>query len=777
MRFPRALLGVLTLAAASLSFGQDHGYDLLDVNWELSFDEAAQTIAGSVTNTVKLTRESEGVRFHAGRLTISAVRVNGLKGKFRLDPPKEQVIVDFPARIASGTTVKVSIDYTGKPQAGVFFTPVENAFPAKTSMVYTQGEAYDTRYWLPTYDHPGDKATSESKITVPIGYYALGNGKLMSRMRAKGKETFHWKMEQPHSTYLISFVAGAYDEVKDPPAFGTIPVTCLVPAGMADWGKASFGGSNRMVEFYSELTGYRYPYAKFSQSLVADFPFGGMENITAVTNTLDAMHPEREKPFASAVGLNLHEMAHQWFGDLVTCRDYSHLWINEGFASFLPNFWVRREEGEDEYHLGRRGTLLGAVGAMQGKKRTMIEESAVAMDNFDGHAYGGGAARMYTLMALLGEEQFWKSVKAFLNEFAFQPVTTEDFFNSFSKSSGKDLSFFRKEWFYTAAMPSVKAVLDGNNLKLTQTQPYFTLDLDVWVWDGSAWRKEVVALHGASATVPLGSLAKNPFTVDPEVKYAAAVDYDVATPQHATILYQNAPNAALKARMIDLMRSKTMNSQLTKLLESETSPTMRRLLLEALPADETDRWFRMSTDPDARLRMIAIQKMSAGPLAPKAVARLQAMSVSEINDSLKLAALRGYVVHSKDEKAVRKAWQTDSYGDSFRRYALDWFVGQYPDEGRQMALASLGPTASFPLRTSAIRHLGRLKDKLGEKRVYQALVEAFKKPGYGIKQACIGALADYGDRAAIPLIQPYTTYSQVFVAETARNALDTLRKK
>lgn len=765
------------MVAASFSAAQDHGYDLLDVNWALSYDEAAETIEGSVTNTLRLTRDSEGVRFHAAKLTISAVRVNGLRGKFRLDPPHEQIIVDFPSKIASGTVVKVSVDYTGKPQAGVFFTPAVNAFPAKTGMVYTQGEAYDTRYWLPTYDHPSDKATSESKITVPIGHYALGNGKLMSRMRAKGKETFHWKMEQPHSTYLISFVAGDYDELKDPPAFGSIPVSCLVPAGMGDWGKASFGGTNRMVEFFSELTGFRYPYAKFAQSLVADFPFGGMENITAVTNTLDSMHPEREKPFASAVGLNLHELAHQWFGDLVTCRDFSHLWINEGFASFMPNFWTRREEGEDEYHLNRRGTLLGAIGAMQGKKRKMIEESAVAMDNFDGHAYGGGAARMYTLMALLGEEQFWKSVNAFLKEFAFQPTTTEDFFNSFSKSSGKSLEFFRKEWFYTAAMPSVKAVVEGTNLKLTQTAPHFTLDLDVWVWDGTAWRKEVAALHGASATVPLGTLAGSPFTVDPEMKWAAAIDYEVASPQAATILYQNAPDAALKARMIDLMRAKSMNSQLNKILEGEKSPTLRRAILDALPGDETDRWFRLSNDPDPRIRMIAIQKMSAGPLASKAVARLQAMSVSEVNDALKLAALRGYVGHTKDERAVRRAWTTDGYADNYRKFALDWFVAQFPDEGRAMALASLSNTSSFPLRTLAIRHLGRLKDKPGERTVYQAIAAFLKRPGYQGKQASIAALSDYGDRAAIPLIQPYAAFSQVFVAASARGAIEALRKK
>lgn len=770
----RALLPLATLALAALGFGQiEHGYDLLDVNWSLGFNEETEMINGSVTNTIRLKRDSEGVRFHCAKLQIENAKVNGLKAKYTLDAASEQITVRFGKTLKEGTTVKVFIDYRGKPEAGVYFTPASRAFPAKTGMVYTQGQAYDTRYWLPTFDHPSDKATSESRITVPVGYYVLGNGKLVERIRANGRETFHWKMDQPHSTYLISFVAGKYSEGKET-AFGNLSVNHYVPVGLEEWGKASYGHTAPMVEFFSQLMGVRYPYAKFGQALVADYPYGGMENISAVTNTLNVLYPPRELPLQDADGLNLHELAHQWFGDLVTCNDWSHAWINEGFATFLPHFYNRKVDGQSTYELQRRGTMMGAVQAMKDKRRKMIEESEIAMDNFDGHTYGGGAARMFVLMDILGEETFWKCVKQFLTDFGFKNATTEDFFRSFSATSGRDLDFFRREWFYRDAMPQISAGRKGTKLMLTQTAPVFTMDVEVLAVVNGQAKIVRVPMSGLSAEVELGS-DNAPFAVDPSMRYAATVNYDVASESDAKALYQNAPGATLKARMIEVLAAKGWVTTLTLIADTETDKELRRSALASLPADQPDRWIRLSADQDPLLRRIAVQKMSASPKNDRIIARLQAMVSTEKSDTLRQEALQAYVGHTADELAVQRAWTMDSFNDGFKTFALGWIANKRPEDARRMALGSL-TGASYPVQLTAVRVLGRLKDKAGERVVFNALVKYLGSTGFSGRMAAIGALQQYGDKAAIPAIKKFENSSMFMIRGAAQDAIAQLNR-
>src|SRR5207248_8046617 len=148
-------------------------------------------------------------------------------------------------------------------------------------------------------------ATAEGNIVVPRGYFALSNGKLLDVEQRGNTDVFHWRQDQPVSTYLISFVAGPYERGHE--QWDALPVDYYVPTGLGSWGEAAFGGTAEKVKLYSEVTGVRYPYAKFAQSAVGDFPFGGMENVTAVTQTIRALYPPKEVPLADAADLVLHE--------------------------------------------------------------------------------------------------------------------------------------------------------------------------------------------------------------------------------------------------------------------------------------------------------------------------------------------------------------------------------------------------------------------------------------------------------------------------------------
>ena len=350
-----APLAVLALAAVS-SAQANKGYDLIHTDWNLRLLPATGKIEGDVTHTIKLTEARPSITLHMRDLTVEQVWRDGKD----VEAGTEGGLNVPVSGVKSGQTIKVRVKYWGNPEAGVYFVPAERAWPAKTPMVYTQGEAEDTRCWMPIYDKPDDKATSSGHLTVPKDWQGLSNG-VLQKVDKNGKEwTYHWSMKQPHSTYLISFIAGPYE--KGTESWNGIPVEWWVPKGLKTMGSSSFDGTAEMVAFFGKLTGTPYPYGKFAQGVVADYMYGGMENISLVTNTIGTLHEKEEKPIADSSGLVLHELAHQWFGDLVTCKDWNHIWINEGFASFLPSFYYRMRDGEGVFQFVAAARGRGEVG-------------------------------------------------------------------------------------------------------------------------------------------------------------------------------------------------------------------------------------------------------------------------------------------------------------------------------------------------------------------------------------------------------------------------------
>lgn len=468
MRRPTLLLAALALAATTAANPVKHNYDLKHVLWKLSFDMHAGTIAGDVTNNLALTEDAKTVELSCSELNVKKVWVNGVQVKFT--NANDVLSVHLPTETKTGAQLAIRTLYTAQPTNGFYFVPTKRAYPAHTPMVYTQGEGEDNHYWLPTYDLPDDKATTESYITVPETWTAIANGALVGVKNNGKTHTFHWRMDQPHSTYLISLVAGPYAEVTD--HWHKIPVSFYVPPGLVTEGKASFGATPKMIDLYSKLTGVDYPYAKFAQETVSDFMFGGMENITAVTQTIKTLHEPSSEPVADSTYLVAHELAHHWFGDLITCRTWEHTWLNEGFATTLPMFYDLHTKGQNYFDLERYKNFEGAVDTIGSRGRkdmpdTIGDQPTVTM----GSVYDGGCSRIMMLYHQLGDQAFWKAIHEFLTTYAFQPATTDDFFNVFAKSTGQDFTAFKKQWYFTAATPSLTAHIDRHDLVLTQLTP------------------------------------------------------------------------------------------------------------------------------------------------------------------------------------------------------------------------------------------------------------------------------------------------------------------
>ena len=283
---------------------EDHEYRMVDVTWNLSFDFDQGSIEGDVVDSIIPVKDAANVIFDCFRLKVDHVLVDGKPARFEANERVLKILP--PAQFKKGVKTAIHIFYSGLPEAGIYFVPAARAFPAHTPIVYSQGEMEDNRCWLPTYDDPDDKATFEGTIHVPKGWKAVSNGALVEHKEEANEDVWHWKLDKPASTYLISLVAGPYDQIMD--GSDPVPVGYFVPPGLDDWGKAAFGGTDKNVQFYSKLTGYSYPWPKYTQTAVADFMFGGMENVSCTTQTINALFPPSDAPNRDATGLVAHEL-------------------------------------------------------------------------------------------------------------------------------------------------------------------------------------------------------------------------------------------------------------------------------------------------------------------------------------------------------------------------------------------------------------------------------------------------------------------------------------
>lgn len=764
----------LLLAGAALASAQSrpHVYDLKNVAWSVSLDPDHASITGDVTNTLVPDQPLKQIVLDAGpQLEIDALTVNGEKRPYKHAGDKLTITLSAP----KGQTLNVRIVYHGTPQAGVYFVPASRAYPAHTPIAYTQGEMEDNRDWLPTYDYPDNKATSEGRIEVPSDWSAISNGKLVEVVDKGARRVFHWKMDVPHSTYLISFTAGPFVEQKE--SWDGIPISYWVPPGLEEQGRTSFGGTNKIVALYSRLTHYRYPYVKFTQDVVPDYMFGGMENITAVTQTISTLHPADVEPLDNSKGLVAHELAHQWFGDLVTCRDWSNTWLNEGWATFMPSFWIRESEGQDAFDLSRYDTFSGGLSPYGGSKRPVVWTGYKnPIDMFDAYAYPGGASRMFMLMHRLGEDTFWKAVSDYLHDCQYQNVTTERFFSEISKSTGKDLSGFMKQWFFTPAAPNLKVSVDGDNLVVTQPEPYFDLDTEVWIRDGDQWVKKPLHVSGAKTTLNLGPLASNPLLVDPECWLMAEIQSSLSlTAAQLIDLYKAAPNAAEKARIMDTMMAPLSPAQGEQMARSENFLGLKLRWLSRLGSDSADYMLELLKDPDARVRSGAIEGLVRAQKSGQDVLdALAPLSDSDPNESIRERAFGAILKLSNNADLADKAFTMDGYRDQYRQMALQWWVAHKPDIARTKCLQELANPSSEPVRVDAIRYLGTLKDAPGDRAVYQALLKVLSENSFSARVAAVGALADYGDKSALPEIRPLTDNPLVFMRGAAQSAVDRL---
>lgn len=510
-----------------LQTAKDRLVDVKHIKLELKVDLDKQSVDGLATLDYVGIQETSYVVLDAVDFQVRSVQCNQEEVKFRHDGTR--LWISFPKPVKESDKGQLKISYlVQQPKDGLFFFKPTKAEPKIPTMVWSQGEAITNRYWIPCMDHPGQRQSSEMIVTVAEGFEVISNGKLLSKKNNPDKTvTFHWKQEKDHVSYLITLVVGKFDVVEED--WKGKPVQYFVPTGYKKDISRTFGRTREMLDFFSLRFGIDYPWEKYAQVIVEQFTAGGMENTSATTLTDRALHDERAFLDSDADGLIAHELGHQWWGDLVTCRDWAHLWLNEGFASYCEVLWDEHKKGKETAHYD---LYLKSKSAIAGGKERPIVDRRYASPRmmFDARAYPKGAWVLNMLRANLGEEVFWKAIKTYGHEHKYQSIETSDLRKTLERVSGKSLEQFFYDWTERAGNPALDIQTEYQpDLKLVrvavkQTQAgeafHFSLPVRVVVGEKTIDTKLNMKEKEMTSFIPVAE-APDRVEIDPELTVLA----------------------------------------------------------------------------------------------------------------------------------------------------------------------------------------------------------------------------------------------------------------
>lgn len=398
----------------------------------------------------------------AVNLQINSVMVGEVSQPFNYDGEKLDI------QLLKSTTkepLEVAINYRAEqPQRGIYFIGPDEHYPHKPTQVWTQGEDEDSRFWFPCFDYPGQLATSEIKVRVPKQYLAISNGELIATEEVGEEKIYHWLQKQIHPSYLMTLAVGEFAEIKD--EWQGIPVNYYVEKGREEDGDRSMGKTPRMVEFFSQKFGYLYAYPKYAQVCVDDFIFGGMENTSTTLLTDRCLLDERAAiDNQRTESLVAHELAHQWFGDLVVIKHWSHAWIKEGMASLAEVMWTKHEYGQDEaaYYILNEARSYISEDSSRYRRPIVTNIYREAIELYDRHLYEKGACVYHMINGLLGDELFDKAIHTFVQDNAHKTVETIDLLRAIEKATGRNLAYLFDQYVFRGGHPEFKVSYSWNN--------------------------------------------------------------------------------------------------------------------------------------------------------------------------------------------------------------------------------------------------------------------------------------------------------------------------
>ncbi len=796
-------------------YARDRVFDLIHVRLEISFNEAERSLSGKVIHTFSpLLPEQKFLYLDAAGLEIQKVSdQNGNSLAFEQSDTELKIDLGLPFR-PFADTFALTVEYGGRPKAGVYFVQPDSKYPRKRRQIWTQGETENTRYWIPIYDYPNDKATSEMMVTVPEKYLAVSNGELVSDTRAGGKRIFHWRENVPHVPYLISLVAGEYEmhaETTTIYAGGEtklVPVLYYHPPGEKEQALLAFGKTPKMIRFFSEKIGVPYPYEKYAQATVDEFMWGGMENISATTQTERTLHDRLAHQDFKSEGLVAHELAHQWWGDLLTCRDWSHIWLNEGFATYFDNLFQEYDLGPDEMPVQMREDLKNYLEEDRQYRRSIVTQFySDPLDVFDSHTYPKGGWVLHMLRNYLGEELWWKGINHYCQKHYAGSVVTADFEKAMEEATGKNLDWFFQQWVFKGGYPEFKIRSRWDDsakftkITIQQTQatdsltPIFRVALAVVVTAAKETVFDTLWIDQKEEVFYIpGSERPKMVEIDPRLTVLKTVDFERT---EGALRYQLAqsPFAESRREAAEALGKYTSDETveaLSQALRTDRFFDVRReaaLSLGKIRGEKAKKTvFAGLSDADSRVRRACVQALSKFSDDGEAVARLKQVFATDTSYATAAQTLSAIAELAPPDafEFLQKGLLRASHNEVIATAALRGLAELKVPKAADILFPHTAYGRPFPIRSAAIGALGKLGQYIREEnglavsrlreKIKKTLVGLLADPKYDARNAAISALGSLGDPETIEELKKVETSEVHYqLVKGARQAIESIR--
>jgi aminopeptidase N len=774
--------GHLRLAAppppGGRQYAPDRTADILHLALDVTPDFARRTVAGTATLRFKpIAQPLEQLRLDAVNLSIDAVESEA--GIRTYHVAARELIITFATPIPEDREAEVTIRYWTQPEQGLYFRTPELGYRAEDTHLFTQGEAIHARHWYPCFDEPNEKFTSEVTCRVPEGMTVLSNGRKLSEVKdtATGLVAVRWLQDKPHVNYLVTLVAGYFRKLED--RHGQIPLGFYTPPSDFLYAASSFRDTRDMMEYFEREIGVPYPWARYDQVVVHDFVAGGMENTTQTTLTHHTLFTDAFETIRSSQGLVAHELVHQWFGDLVTCKDWSHLWLNEGFATYYESLYEGHRHGQDALHYELYQRARHLTGLAEDTNAIVRRTYAEPDHMFDHLAYPKGGWVLHMLRSELGEDLYRRCIRTFLERHAYGVVVTEDLRRVIEELSGRSFDRFFDQWLYHAHHPELKVGYTWDDrsgmahVTIRQVQALspqvllfeFPLKLRFHTPRGTVEREIRVREERADLQVPLAA-APTVVRVDPDYTLLAKIDLELPPAMFVAQLGLSADAVGRWLAIEQLAKREDAEAMalLRQALQSDAFFGVRIEAARALAGLRTPEAFEALKaslhQPDARVRLEVVNGLAAHyreGVAPL----LEEILRQERNPDILAAAIRGLAGRPGPgfREVVIPFLKSDSFRQVLAHAALEAIRTQ-DDPACRGEVESLLKTRGAALTSDSlltglqvVARLARNDENRDPAREF--LMGYLTHPRRQVAAAVLDALGTLGDPRALPVLERF----------------------
>ena len=415
------------------------GIDFIQANIQIAIDPAAKSLTGKVNYRINNSIRTDSVLLDARNMSIKEVRVNRNKVDYNY---KDDLLIVY-RRLKPEKSYDLQITYSVSPKKAVYFIgwDIENS---EMKQVWTQGQGKYSSHWVPSFDNMSEKIEFDLEITFNKGYEVIANGKLLEKTDRDSLSVWKYDMEKPMSSYLLAFAIGKYE--KDSVISKTgIPIYLYTYKGAKNRLEPTYRYTKEIMDFLEEEIGVSYPWQNYKQIPVRDFLYAGMENTGATifsdSYLIDSLAFEDKSYF----DVNAHEMAHQWFGNLVTEVESKDHWLHEGFATYYALLAGKEILGDDYYYW----KLFDSSEALKEHKEESLVDPGANSLTF----YEKGAWALVMLRDQIGDQAFKNGIRRFLETFEFSNATVEEFLEIMQSETPVDLGKFEDTWLRSTVFP------------------------------------------------------------------------------------------------------------------------------------------------------------------------------------------------------------------------------------------------------------------------------------------------------------------------------------